>query len=116
MSESRVVYNGRFQHAEGAGRRAPLPRYKTKMAAESETNGPLTGLESRAGIASTTGHRCCSLPTLPSRITTKDEWVKLNIGGTYFLTTKITLCKEKGTFLARLVQANTDLPSLKVLH
>ena len=51
---------------------------------------------------------------LSSRISLKDEWVKLNIGGTVFLTTKTTLCKEKGSFLARLCQNDPDLPSLKV--
>lgn len=43
-----------------------------------------------------------------------DEWVKLNIGGTVFLTTKTTLCKEKDSFLARLCQNDPDLPSLQV--
>ena len=44
----------------------------------------------------------------------RDEWVRLNVGGTVFLTTKTTLCKEKGGFLARLCQDDPDLPSLKV--
>ncbi len=52
---------------------------------------------------------------LSSRISSRDEWVKLNIGGTVFLTTKTTLCREKGSFLARLCQDDPDLPSLKVL-
>ena len=43
-----------------------------------------------------------------------DEWVKLNIGGTVFLTTKTTLSKEKCSFLYRLCQDDPDLPSLKV--
>ena len=51
---------------------------------------------------------------LSSRISSRDEWVKLNIGGTVFLTTKTTLCREKGSFLARLCQNDPDLPSLKV--
>ncbi len=44
----------------------------------------------------------------------RDEWVKLNVGGTIFLTTKTTLCKEKDGFLARLCQNDRDLPSVKV--
>jgi hypothetical protein len=43
-----------------------------------------------------------------------DEWVKLNIGGTVFLTTKTTLCKDKDSFLARLCRNDPDLPSLQV--
>lgn len=46
--------------------------------------------------------------------TSEDEWVKVNVGGTIFLTTKTTLCKEKNSFLSRLCQDDPDLPSLKV--
>ncbi len=53
---------------------------------------------------------------LTERMNSKDEWVKLNVGGTVFLTTKTTLCREKGSFLARLCQDDPDLPSLKVLN
>lgn len=42
-----------------------------------------------------------------------NDWVKLNVGGTVFMTTATTLCKEKGGFLARLCKDDTDLPSLK---
>ena len=54
--------------------------------------------------------------TLTSKMTSKEEWVKLNVGGTVFLTTKTTLCREKGSFLARLCQEDPDLPSLKVIY
>jgi hypothetical protein len=46
---------------------------------------------------------------------TSCEWVRVNIGGTIFLTTKNTLCKEKNSFLCRLCQDDPDLPSLKVV-
>jgi len=39
------------------------------------------------------------------------SWVKLNVGGTIFLTTKTTLMKEPESFLARLVREDPDLPS-----
>ncbi len=49
-----------------------------------------------------------------SEETHHSEWVKLNIGGISFTTTKTTLCKENNSFLSRLCQDDPDLPSLKV--
>lgn len=42
------------------------------------------------------------------------EWVKLNVGGTVFLTTKTTLAKDPNSFLNRLVQEDSDLISDRV--
>ncbi|KAK2836656.1 hypothetical protein Q7C36_014525 [Tachysurus vachellii] len=39
------------------------------------------------------------------------NWVRLNVGGTYFLTTRQTLCRDSESFLYRLCQ--TDLNSDK---
>lgn len=86
-------------------------RHSVKMAEKSGTDRPLTDLESRTWEVTTDFHSS----SLSPKISTMDEWVKLNIGGSHFLTTKTTLCREKGTFLARLVQDDPDLPSLKVL-
>nr|CAH7768734.1 unnamed protein product [Callosobruchus chinensis] len=50
------------------------------------------------------------------RIISKNEnkqWVKLNVGGTYFLTTKTTLARDPNSFLFRLVQDDSDLISDK---
>ena len=79
---------------------------KTRLGMEDGVTGGGTGETSRT--ANTTkfksGHRVGS----------RDEWVRLNVGGTVFLTTKTTLCREKSGFLARLCQDDPDLPSLKV--
>ncbi|XP_026461800.1 BTB/POZ domain-containing protein KCTD5-like [Ctenocephalides felis] len=39
------------------------------------------------------------------------QWVKLNVGGTCFLTTKTTLSRDPHSFLARLIQEESDLIS-----
>ncbi|CAG9827703.1 unnamed protein product [Diabrotica balteata] len=41
------------------------------------------------------------------------QWVKLNVGGTYFLTTKTTLARDPNSFLYRLIQEDSDLISDK---
>ncbi|XP_058978066.1 BTB/POZ domain-containing protein KCTD5 [Musca domestica] len=42
-----------------------------------------------------------------------DQWVKLNVGGQYFLTTKTTLSRDPNSFLSRLIQEDCDLISDK---
>ncbi|XP_071491940.1 BTB/POZ domain-containing protein KCTD5-like [Diadema setosum] len=43
----------------------------------------------------------------------KSKWVRLNVGGTYFLTTRTTLCRDPKSFLCRLCQDDPDLSSDK---
>ncbi|KAK3089211.1 hypothetical protein FSP39_001773 [Pinctada imbricata] len=40
---------------------------------------------------------------------TKSQWVKLNVGGTIFMTTRTTLCRDPKSFLYRLIQEEPDL-------
>lgn len=44
--------------------------------------------------------------------TCKTEWVRLNIGGQYFITTKTTLCKNSQSFFYKLCQ---DDPSMGLM-
>lgn len=44
----------------------------------------------------------------------ENTWVKLNVGGTYFLTTKTTLSRDPNSFLYRLCQENAQLISDRV--
>lgn len=40
-----------------------------------------------------------------------NQWVRLNVGGTTFVTTKTTLSRDTNSFLARLVRDDSDLIS-----
>lgn len=49
---------------------------------------------------------------LPKRC--NNQWVRLNVGGTYFLTAKTTLTRDPNSFLCRLCQEDSDLISDRV--
>ncbi|XP_053476170.1 BTB/POZ domain-containing protein KCTD5 [Ictalurus furcatus] len=57
--------------------------------------------------AAVPGPSACKFTTGSSR------WVRLNVGGTYFLTTTQTLCREPKSFLSRLCQEDPELHSDK---
>ncbi|XP_064382750.1 BTB/POZ domain-containing protein KCTD5-like isoform X2 [Halichondria panicea] len=83
---------------------------KSKAAAPTlHTNGSPTKNRGHSEDMSTAD----MITTAAEQALPRDEWVKINIGGTTFLTTKTTLCREKGSFLARLCQNDQDLPSVK---
>ena len=49
-------------------------------------------------------------------VSRRDEWIKLNVGGTTFMTTRTTLSKDPKSFLFRLIQDEPDLNTDKVLY
>ncbi|XP_029110282.1 BTB/POZ domain-containing protein KCTD2 [Scleropages formosus] len=65
---------------------------------------PTFGFPARGGSAS-------SPPEAPEK--PGSRWVRLNVGGTYFVTTKQTLCRDPKSFLYRLCQDDPDLDSDK---
>uniref|UniRef100_A0A914XT90 BTB domain-containing protein n=2 Tax=Plectus sambesii TaxID=2011161 RepID=A0A914XT90_9BILA len=48
-----------------------------------------------------------------ARADRKHEWIRLNVGGHIFMTTKTTLTREPHSFFFRLCQEDPDLPSEK---
>uniref|UniRef100_A0A2K5HHV9 Potassium channel tetramerisation-type BTB domain-containing protein n=1 Tax=Colobus angolensis palliatus TaxID=336983 RepID=A0A2K5HHV9_COLAP len=70
-----------------------------------------------AGLGGGLCRRCSAgLGALAQRPGSVSKWVRLNVGGTYFLTTRQTLCRDPKSFLYRLCQADPDLDSDKVLE
>lgn len=74
------------------------------------------GVSSSSGCRSVFGFPVKSNPSSPSEPVEKpgSRWVRLNVGGTYFITTKQTLCRDPKSFLYRLCQDDPDLDSDKV--
>lgn len=74
------------------------------------------GVSGGSGGRSVFGFPVKSNPNSPSEQIDKpgSRWVRLNVGGTYFITTKQTLCRDPKSFLFRLCQEDPDLDSDKV--
>lgn len=67
------------------------------------------------GLGGSLCRRCnAGLGAVAQRPGSVSKWVRLNVGGTYFLTTRQTLCRDPKSFLYRLCQADPDLDSDKV--
>lgn len=78
----------------------------------------IPGTGGTAGTGAGTGRPGFGLPgksgpTSPVEEKPGSRWVRLNVGGTYFITTKQTLCRDPKSFLYRLCQEEPDLDSDK---
>lgn len=62
----------------------------------------------------TAAKACVDQTTSSSSPSRESQWVKLNVGGTVFMTTRTTLCRDPKSFLYRLVQDGPDLNTDKV--
>ncbi|CAK9299925.1 unnamed protein product [Gordionus sp. m RMFG-2023] len=51
--------------------------------------------------------------SIGNNITTSSQWVRLNVGGTLFITTKTTLSKHMDSFLYRLIKEDPNLSTDK---
>ncbi|XP_056358963.1 BTB/POZ domain-containing protein KCTD5 isoform X1 [Oenanthe melanoleuca] len=78
------------------------------MAAENHCEFPVPPA---GGLGAGGPCRRCSSAPLPG--SGPGKWVRLNVGGTCFLTTRQTLCRDPKSFLFRLCQADPDLDSDK---
>ena len=64
-----------------------------------------------ADVSETNSHEANEISTT---VRGSKQWVRLNVGGTYFLTTKTTLSRDPNSFLFRLCQEDSDLISDRV--
>ena len=53
-------------------------------------------------------------PNTNNSSTRQSDWIKLNVGGTVFMTTRTTLSKDPNSFLFRLIQDEPDLNTDRV--
>lgn len=88
---------------------------QTNHVAGEELQTPLTN--GTAAAAATLANAFSSDPsnsTDVASVPNGGQWIRLNVGGTHFLTTKTTLSRDPKSFLCRLIQDDTDLISNKV--
>ncbi|KAJ8679249.1 hypothetical protein QAD02_015036 [Eretmocerus hayati] len=62
-----------------------------------------------AEFGAANSHQVSGNNHLPQRY--NNQWVRLNVGGTHFLTAKTTLTRDPNSFLCRLCQEDSDLIS-----
>lgn len=83
---------------------------------ERRRRGERSGMAENSSETSGSAHRRHSAHSPGDRNVSvgASKWIRLNVGGTYFLTTRQTLCRDPKSFLYRLSQADPELDSDKV--
>ncbi|XP_042363525.1 BTB/POZ domain-containing protein KCTD5-like [Plectropomus leopardus] len=85
--------------------------------AEARAEEKRRGMAENSSETSSSVHRRCLAHSPAERNTSAgvgaSKWIRLNVGGTYFLTTRQTLCRDPKSFLYRLSQADPELDSDK---
>lgn len=94
------------------------PHRQSRARAEPRAEETRRGMAENSSDTSSSAHRRC-LPHSPAERNLSagggaSKWIRLNVGGTYFLTTRQTLCRDPKSFLYRLSQADPELDSDKV--
>ncbi|XP_066560951.1 BTB/POZ domain-containing protein KCTD2 [Amia ocellicauda] len=114
MAELHIVEpssTGTIEHTEPREIRGSVRLASPSLMIPTRSGLTSPGVSARSGF----GFPFKSHPSSPADRSEKpgSKWVRLNVGGTYFVTTKQTLCREPKSFLCRLCQEDPDLDSDK---
>lgn len=91
------------------------PRGRTPSPGPGGAPGPPSPRAAGAAAAAAAGSGGALSPPGAARPPAASKWVRLNVGGTYFVSTRQTLCREPKSFLCRLCcQDGPELGSDKV--
>lgn len=91
----------------------PITPEEEPLPLPSGTNGNSSSFLPSSSLSTSSSESSSIGAGASSAATASGQWVRLNVGGTLFLTTKTTLCRDPKSMLSRLCQ-DLDLISYKV--